>query len=248
MEADGSIYFDPKGGSFLRGPLAMTTAIVLLSGGLDSATAFAVSRSQGKTCHALSFRYGQRHEVEVQAARRVAAALGAASHRVLTLDLGALGGSALTADIPVPKGRTEAEMGAGIPVTYVPARNTLFVAYALAAAEVLVADEIILGVNVLDSSGYPDCRPEWMAAMQEVARLGTRAGVEGRPVRLAAPLIDMTKAEIIATGTKLGVDYRLTHSCYDPRSSGAACGSCDACLLRRRGFEQAGVPDPTWYG
>jgi 7-cyano-7-deazaguanine synthase len=226
----------------------MTTAIVLLSGGLDSATALAVSRAEGKECHALSFRYGQRHEVELAAAARVAAALGAASHRVLGLDLGALGGSALTADIPVPKGRSEAEIGAGIPVTYVPARNTLFVAHALAAAEVLDAGEIVLGVNVLDSSGYPDCRPEWLAAMQEVARLGTRAGVEGRPIRLVAPLIRMTKAEIIRTGAALGVDYGLTHSCYDPRPSGAACGGCDACVLRRKGFEEAGVPDPTRYG
>jgi 7-cyano-7-deazaguanine synthase len=225
----------------------MPAAIVLLSGGLDSATALAVSRAEGKVCHALSFRYGQRHDIELAAAARVAAALGAASHRVLALDLGTLGGSALTADIPVPKGRSEHDMAEGIPPTYVPARNTLFVAYAIAAAEVVQADEIVLGVNVLDSSGYPDCRPAWLSAMQEVARLGTKAGVEGRPVRLVAPLIQMTKAEIIRTGAALGVDYGLTHSCYDPRPSGAACGACDACILRRRGFEQAGVPDPTRY-
>jgi 7-cyano-7-deazaguanine synthase len=226
----------------------MSAAIVLLSGGLDSATALALTRARGDVCHALSFRYGQRHDVELAAAGRVAAALGAASHRVLGLDLGALGGSALTADIPVPKGRTEQEMAGGIPSTYVPARNTLFVAYALAAAEVTGAASIVLGVNVLDSSGYPDCRPEWLAAMQEVARLGTKAGVEGHGVRLEAPLIRMTKAEIIRAGVALGVDYGLTHSCYDPRPSGGACGACDACLLRRRGFEQAGVPDPTRYG
>jgi 7-cyano-7-deazaguanine synthase len=225
----------------------MSAAIVLLSGGLDSATALAVTRAEGKNCHALSFRYGQRHDVELAAAAAVAKALGAASHRVLALDLGALGGSALTADIAVPKDRSDSEMSHGIPVTYVPARNTLFVAYAVAAAEVLGAEEIVLGVNVLDSSGYPDCRPEWLAAMQEVARLGTRAGVEGRPVRLVAPLIRMTKAEIIRAGIALGVDYGLTHSCYDPDAAGAACGGCDACVLRRRGFAQAGVPDPTRY-
>ncbi len=225
----------------------MTQAIVLLSGGLDSATALAIARSQGRVCHALSFRYGQRHEVEIAAARRVAAAVGVASHRILNLDLGAIGGSALTADIPVPKGRSDAEIGGGVPSTYVPARNTVFVAYALAVAEVTGAQEIVLGVNVLDSSGYPDCRPDWMAAMQEVARLGTRAGVEGHGVKLVAPLIIMTKADIIRAGTALGVDYGLTHSCYDPTSDGRACGGCDSCILRRRGFQDAGVPDPTRY-
>jgi 7-cyano-7-deazaguanine synthase len=224
----------------------MVTAIVLLSGGLDSATALALSRAQGRVCHALSFRYGQRHEVELQAAARVAAALGAASHRIVNLDLAAFGGSALTADIPVPKDRSDDEIGGGIPITYVPARNTLFVAYALAAAEVTGAQEIVVGVNVLDASGYPDCRPEWLAAMQEVARLGTKAGVEGHPVRLVAPLIEMSKAEIIRAGTRLGLDYGMTHSCYDPAPVGA-CGHCDACTLRRRGFEAAGVPDPTTY-
>jgi 7-cyano-7-deazaguanine synthase len=229
----------------------MTTAIVLLSGGLDSATALALSRADGRVCHALSFRYGQRHEIELGAAARVAQALGAASHRIVNLDLAAFGGSALTADIPVPKDRSESEIGGGIPVTYVPARNTLFVAYALAAAEVMGAEEIVVGVNVLDASGYPDCRPEWLAAMGEVARLGTKAGVEGRPIRMVAPLIAMSKAEIIRAGTRLHVDYGLTHSCYDPLVSAtgepAACGHCDACLLRRRGFEAAGVPDPTRY-
>src|SRR5215831_13609257 len=222
-------------------------AIVLLSGGLDSATALAMMRAEGRRCHALSFRYGQRHAVELAAAARVAAALGAASHRIIDIDLAAIGGSALTDAIPVPKGRSEPEMSSGIPVTYVPARNTIFVAYAIAVAEVTGSTEIVLGVNVLDSSGYPDCRPEWLAAMQEVARLGTRAGVEGRGPTLRAPLIRMSKAEIIAAGTALGVDYGLTHSCYDPMPDGAACGACDACQLRRRGFEAAGVADPTRY-
>lgn len=222
-------------------------AVVLLSGGLDSATALAIARSRGLHCHALSFRYGQRHAVELAAATRVAAALGAASHRVVDVDLSALGGSALTeTEIAVPKDRPAGEIAHGIPVTYVPARNTLFVAWALAAAEVLGAEEIVLGVNVLDASGYPDCRPEWVAAMQEVARLGTRAGVEGRGVRLTTPLIQMTKAEIIRAGTALGVDYALTHSCYDPQEE-LACGRCDACQLRRKGFLEAGIPDPTRY-
>ena len=222
-------------------------AIVLLSGGLDSATALAMMRAEGRRCHALSFRYGQRHAIELTAASRVAAALGAASHRIIDIDLAAIGGSALTDAIPVPKGRSEPEIASGIPVTYVPARNTIFVAYAVAVAEVTGSTEIVLGVNVLDSSGYPDCRPEWLAAMQEVARLGTKAGVEGRGLTLRAPLIRMSKAEIIAAGAALGVDYGLTHSCYDPTPDGAACGACDACQLRRRGFEAAGVPDPTRY-
>ena len=222
-------------------------AIVLLSGGVDSATALAMTRAAGRRCHALSFRYGQRHAVELEAAARVAKALGAAAHDVIDIDLRAIGGSALTADIEVPKGRNEAEIGHGIPVTYVPARNTIFMAFAIALAEARDASEIVVGVNVLDSSGYPDCRPEWLAAMQEVARLGTRAGVERRPVTMRAPLIKMSKGEIIHAGLKLGVDYALTHSCYDPAPSGAACGACDSCSLRRRGFESAGVPDPTRY-
>jgi len=225
----------------------MGDAIVLLSGGVDSATALAMTRALGWRCHALSFSYGQRHAVELAAAARVAAAIGVVSHRVIDLDLGAIGGSALTAAIPVPKGRSEAEIGAGIPATYVPARNTIFLAYAIAVAEVTGAAEIVVGVNVLDSSGYPDCRPEWLSAMQEVARLGTKAGAEGRPITIRAPLIRMSKAEIVRAGTKLGVDYALTHSCYDPAPDGAACGLCDSCILRRRGFEEAGVPDPTRY-
>jgi 7-cyano-7-deazaguanine synthase len=221
--------------------------IVLLSGGLDSATVLAMCRAQGMLCHALSFHYGQVHAVELQAAARVARALGAASHRVCKIDLGGMGGSALTGQGAVPKDRSDAEMGRGIPTTYVPARNTLFVAHALAVAEILGAERIALGINVLDSSGYPDCRPEWLRAMQEVARLGTRAGVEGRAVELVAPLVGLTKAEIIRAGTALGVDYGLTHSCYDPAPDGAACGGCDSCQLRRRGFQQAGVADPTRY-
>jgi 7-cyano-7-deazaguanine synthase len=225
----------------------MTTAIVLLSGGLDSATALAMSRAEGKTCHALSFRYGQRHDVELVAAARLAKALGAASHRVLTIDVAALRGSSLTGDGEVPKGRADQEIAHGIPSTYVPARNTLFVAHALAMAEALGAEEVVLGINALDYSGYPDCRPEWLAAMQEVARLGTRAGAEGRPIRLVAPLVQMNKADIVRAGMALGLDLGLTHSCYDPKTDGRACGACDSCLLRRRGFEQAGVPDPTRY-
>ena len=225
----------------------MSTAIVLLSGGLDSATALAMSRAEGKICHALSFRYGQRHAVELEAAARVARALGAASHRVLTIDVAALRGSSLTGDGEVPKGRGDDEIAHGIPSTYVPARNTLFVAHALAVAEAVGAGEIVLGINALDYSGYPDCRPEWLAAMQEVARLGTRAGVEGHGIRLLAPLVHMNKADIVRTGAALGLDFSLTHSCYDPKDDGRACGACDSCVLRRRGFEQAGIADPTRY-
>jgi len=223
------------------------SAVVLLSGGLDSATALALTRAAGRTCHALSFRYGQRHAVELDAAKAVASELGAASHRIVDVDLAGIGGSALTDDIAVPKDRTDHEIGTGIPVTYVPARNTIFVATALAVAEVVGAQEIVLGINVLDSSGYPDCRPAWLAAMQEVARLGTRAGVEGHAPRLVAPLVTLSKAEIIRAGLTLGIDYGLTHSCYDPADTGGACGACDACLLRRKGFADAGIPDPTRY-
>ncbi len=222
-------------------------AIVLLSGGLDSATALAMAAAEGRACHALSFDYGQRHAIELIAARRVAKALGAYSYRVVDLNLRGIGGSALTGNMPVPKGRTESEIAEGVPATYVPARNTLFLAYALALAEVTDTDEIVIGVNVLDSSGYPDCRPEFLAAMQKVAELGTAVGSLGRAPVIRAPLLSMTKAEIIRTGMALGVDYSLTHSCYDPAPSGAACRACDACLLRRRGFKAAGVPDPTWY-
>jgi len=207
-----------------------------------------MTRATGRRCHALSFRYGQRHAIELEAAVRVGRALGVASARVIDIDLAGIGGSALTADIAVPKSRSDEAIAAGIPITYVPARNTIFVAYALAVAEITNASEIVVGVNVLDSSGYPDCRPEWLEAMQEVARRGTRAGSEGRETKIIAPLIQMSKVEIIRAGTALGVDYSLTHSCYDPDLSGGACGACDACHLRRKGFEGAGVPDPTRYG
>ena len=221
--------------------------IVLLSGGLDSATVLALCRAEGKTCHALSFRYGQRHHLEIESAGRVARALGAASHRICTIDAGCLSGSALTGQGDIPKGRSEDEIAHGIPSTYVPARNTLFVAHALALAETIGADEIALGINALDYSGYPDCRPEWLVAIQEVARLGTKVGVSGHSIQLIAPLVSMSKADIIRTGARLGLDYGLTMSCYDPSSDGKACGACDSCQLRRRGFEQARVPDPTRY-
>lgn len=218
--------------------------IVLLSGGLDSATVLAMCRAAGKQCHALSFRYGQRHAVELEAAARIAARLGAASHRICSIDVACLAGSSLTGRGEVPKGRSEEVIGQGIPSTYVPARNSLFVAHALALAETIGAEEIALGINALDYSGYPDCRPEWLAAMQEVARLGTKVGISGQPVRLIAPLVAMSKADIIRAGAALGVDFSLTSSCYDPGPRGEACGACDSCTLRRAGFAQAGIPDP----
>lgn len=223
-------------------------AVVLLSGGLDSATALAVARRDGFRCHALSVAYGQRHTVELGAARRVALALGAVEHRVIEVDLRTVGGSALTADLAVPKDRPADEMAQGIPVTYVPARNTVFLALALGYAEVTNAFDIVLGVNAVDYSGYPDCRPEFVAAFEGLANLATKAGVEGRGrFRVHAPLMRLTKADIIRLGHGLGVDYALTHSCYDPAADGAACGRCDSCLLRRAGFEAAGLPDPTRY-
>jgi 7-cyano-7-deazaguanine synthase len=230
----------------------MKRAVVLLSGGLDSATVLAMARADGFACHALSFRYGQRHAVELDAAARVARALGAVEHRVATVDLGWIGGSALTAhDLDVPKDRAVETMGAGdIPITYVPARNALFLCHALAWAEVLGARDLYAGMNALDYSGYPDCRPEFLAAFETMARLGTKAGAEGAAWRVRAPLIALSKAEIIKAGVALGVDYALTHSCYDPivASDGVrACGRCDSCLLRKKGFADAGVPDPTRY-
>ena len=223
-------------------------AVVLLSGGLDSATVVAIAQRDGFVVHALSFAYGQRHTVELDAAARVADVADVREHRVAHIDLGAFGGSALTdLAIEIPKDRDEAAMGDDIPVTYVPARNTIFLSYALAWAEVLGGSDIFIGVNALDYSGYPDCRPEYLAAYQAMARLATRTGVEGAPITIHAPLIDMTKAEIIKTGVALGVDYALTSSCYDPTADGAACGACDACALRRRGFAEAGVDDPTRY-
>jgi 7-cyano-7-deazaguanine synthase len=223
-------------------------AVVLLSGGLDSATALAVAKRDGFRCHALSFAYGQRHAVETAAAGRVAEALGAVEHRVLNLDLRIFGGSALTADIPVPRDRSPESMAEGIPITYVPARNTVFLALALGWAEVLGSFDIYIGVNMIDFSGYPDCRPEFIGAFERLANLATRAGVEKKGTfRVHAPLIRLSKAEIIKLGTSLGVDYGLTHSCYDPAADGAACGRCDSCLLRKAGFEAAGLPDPTRY-
>ena len=223
------------------------SAIVLLSGGLDSSTVLAIAMSQGLRVHALSFRYGQRHALECEAARRVAARAGVAEHRFVDLDPGLFAGSALTSGPPVPKARARGEIGDGIPLTYVPARNILFLSHALAWAESLGAASVWLGVNAIDYSGYPDCRPEFIEAYQRAADLGTRRGVEGRPIVIQTPLIQLTKAEIIQWGHALGVDYSLTQSCYDPDPAGLACGLCEACALRRNGFMDAGVPDPTRY-
>ncbi|HWA98988.1 MAG TPA: 7-cyano-7-deazaguanine synthase QueC [Pirellulales bacterium] len=226
----------------------MPAAVVLLSGGLDSATTAAIARSRGFEVHALSIDYGQRHRFELDAARRVAQSLGIADRRTIGIDLAQFGSSALTADLPVPKHRDEAQMTADIPITYVPARNTVFLSLALGMAETLGAADLFVGVNAVDYSGYPDCRPEYLAAFETLANLATKAGVEGKlRFRIHAPLVHMTKAEIIRTGTQLGVDYSLTHSCYDPSSDGAACGWCDACQLRRRGFAEAGLVDPVRY-
>ena len=223
----------------------MSDAVVLLSGGLDSATTLAVAKRDGHALHALTFRYGQRHTIEVDAARQVASDLGVAGHTILDVDLRAFGASALTADIAVPQDRPPAEMAGGIPVTYVPARNTIFLSFALAYAEVLGARDIYIGVNALDYSGYPDCRPEFIAAFERMANLATRAGVEGTaPVKIRAPLIGMSKADIIRLGTELGVNYAHTTSCYDPSPDGESCGRCDACVLRRKGFAEAGTADP----
>jgi len=219
-------------------------AVILLSGGLDSATVLAMARSEGRECHAISFVYGQRHEIELAASRRVAEAIGAAEHVVFPLDLRVFGASALTADIDVPKDAVDAP---GIPATYVPARNTIFLALALGYAEAREAREIWLGVNSVDYSGYPDCRPEFLDAFQQVMLTGTRSGVEHGEPRLVAPLLNLSKADIIRRGVSLGVDYQLTHSCYDPLPDGRACAHCDSCLLRRRGFAEAGVADPTRY-
>lgn len=220
-------------------------AVVLLSGGLDSATALACARDAGFECRCISVDYGQRHRFELEAARRVSAGMGVADHRVVAIDLRAIGGSALTDAIEVPKG--EGAAAQGIPVTYVPARNLLFLSLAAGFAEVVGARDIFVGVNAVDYSGYPDCRPEFIEAFTHAANAGTRAGVEGRGFRVHTPLIGMTKPEIIRAGVRLGVDYGLTHSCYDPDHSGAACGRCDSCRIRRRGFEEAGVADPTRY-
>ena len=219
-------------------------AIVLLSGGLDSATVLAIAKHEGRECHAISFVYGQRHEIELRAARRVAQSIGVAEHVVFPLDLRVFGGSALTDDIDVPK---DAAGAPGIPITYVPARNTIFLALALGFAEARGAGEIWIGVNAVDYSGYPDCRPEFLEAFQHVILRGTRSGVEHGEPRLVAPLVTLSKAGIIRRGLSLGVDYGLTHSCYDPDAEGRACGHCDSCLLRLRGWEEVGVVDPTVY-
>lgn len=223
-------------------------AVVLLSGGLDSATVVAIARSEGFAVHALSFSYGQRHTFELEAARRVAQSLGVADHRTASIDLRIFGGSALTADIAVPKDRPADAMAHGIPVTYVPARNTIFLSFALAWAEVLGSSDIFVGVNALDYSGYPDCRPEFIRSFETMANLATKAGVEGRQkLAIHAPLISMTKAQIIRAGLDLGVDYSLTSSCYDPGPQGNPCGRCDACQLRLKGFRENGIPDPLPY-
>lgn len=224
-------------------------AVVLVSGGLDSATVLAVARSEGFVPCAISFDYGQRHRFELEAARRVCAAAGVAERVVFRLDLRQFGGSALTAEVAVPKDRSEEEMAGEIPITYVPARNTIFLSIALGWAETLGAQDIFLGVNAVDYSGYPDCRPEFIAAFEEVARLGTKAGVEGTARwTIHAPLISLSKGEIIRLGTRLGVDYSLTHSCYDPDETGRPCGRCDSCRLRLKGFAEAGLADPLEYG
>jgi len=221
--------------------------VVLLSGGLDSTTALAIARSEGYETYAMSFRYGQRHSMELERASRVAEAMGVEKHLIVDFDLRAIGGSALTDQIEVPKERRAAEITSGIPATYVPARNTIFLSFALAWAEVLGAQDIFIGVNALDYSGYPDCRPEYIEAFEKMATLATKAGVEGRlSLEIHTPLIALTKAEIIRTGLKLGVDYSLTHSCYDP-VGGIACGRCDSCLLRLKGFSEAGIRDPLHY-
>jgi 7-cyano-7-deazaguanine synthase len=222
-------------------------AVVLVSGGLDSATALAIAKDQDFNPFAITFRYGQRHGVELRAAELVVAAAGVAEHIEVEIDLRRIGGSALTADIDVPKGRNLNEMSEGIPVTYVPARNTVFLSFALAWAEVLEADDIFVGVNALDYSGYPDCRPEYVESYQAMANRATKRGVEGNQLQIHTPLIDLTKAEIISRGSELGVDYSITRSCYDPSSAGEACGQCDSCRLRLKGFAENGLTDPAPY-
>jgi 7-cyano-7-deazaguanine synthase len=222
-------------------------AVVLLSGGIDSTTCCAIARSEGFDLYALSFDYGQRHRAELEAASRVAKFMSVKEHRLVAIDPAALAGSALTAGAAVPKNRPAAAMASEIPATYVPARNTIFLSYALAYAETIASTDIFIGVNAVDYSGYPDCRPEFIAAFEKMANLATKAGVEGSRLIVHAPLINLTKAQIIRRGIELGVDYGLTHSCYDPSASGLACGACDSCLLRKKGFSEAGVPDPTKY-
>jgi 7-cyano-7-deazaguanine synthase len=223
-------------------------AIVLVSGGIDSSTTLALARQQGYEVYALTYDYGQRHRCELAAARRIVSSLGAAQHVIAAIDLRAFGGSALTSETDVPKGRIEAPQQAEIPITYVPARNTIFLSFALAWCEALGAQDIFIGANAVDYSGYPDCRPEFLGQFERLAQLATKAGIEGKArYRIHAPLIHMSKAEIIRTGCRAGVDFALTHSCYDPQPEGLACGNCDSCLIRRHGFKEAGIPDPTRY-
>jgi 7-cyano-7-deazaguanine synthase len=226
---------------------ATSHAIVLLSGGLDSAVTLAIAQSEGLEPHALSFDYGQRHRVELQAAQRVAAAAGIGDHRIASIDLRVFGGSALTDEIDVPKNRASGRIGAGIPITYVPARNTIFLSYGLACAEVIDARDIFIGVNAIDYSGYPDCRPEFIERFEKLANVATRAGVSGDTFRIRTPLIRLTKSQIVQRGAELGVDFSLTHSCYDPDENGDACGTCDSCQLRLTGFREAGIEDPIRY-
>ena len=225
----------------------MKRAVVLLSGGIDSTTTLAMAIAEGYQVYALSFDYGQRHQIELDTARRIADSLGAKEHRVAKIDRRIFGGSALTDDIDVPRHRSEKEIAHGIPITYVPARNTIFLAYALAWAEVIAASDIFLGVNAIDYSGYPDCRPEFIEAFETLANLGTKAGVECRRFHIHTPLIKFSKADIIRKAVELGVDLSLTHSCYDPSPEGLACGECDSCLLRLKGFREAGIKDPIRY-
>jgi 7-cyano-7-deazaguanine synthase len=226
----------------------MKKAVCLLSGGLDSATCLGVARRDGFECYALSFDYGQRHRVELAAASRVAAYFHAAEHKVAKIDLRVFGASALTAELTVPKHDSVEEIGGGIPITYVPARNTIFLSFAMAWAEVLECSDVFIGVNAIDYSGYPDCRPEFVAAFETMANLATKAGVEGRTrLRIHAPLAELNKAGIVRLGAEVGLDFALTHSCYDPEEGGRSCGQCDSCLLRRRGFSEAGIPDPLPY-
>jgi 7-cyano-7-deazaguanine synthase len=222
-------------------------AVVLLSGGLDSAVTLAIAQAEGLEPHALSFDYGQRHRVELEAARRVAASVGVCDHRVASIDLRVFGGSALTDEIDVPKNRATARIGMGIPITYVPARNTIFLSYGLACAEVIGARDIFIGVNAIDYSGYPDCRPEFIEQFEKLANIATRAGVSGDTFRIRTPLIRLTKSDIVRRGAELGVDFSLTHSCYDPAEDGSACGTCDSCQLRLAGFREAGIADPISY-
>jgi 7-cyano-7-deazaguanine synthase len=225
----------------------MKPAVVLLSGGIDSTTTLAIAIAESYQPYALSFDYGQRHNIETRAARRVAESLGAKEHRVAKIDLRIFGGSALTDEIAVPKQRSQTEIERGIPITYVPARNTIFLAYALAWAEVIPANDIFLGVNAIDYSGYPDCRPEFIEAFENLANIGTKAGLEGRHLNIHTPLIKLSKADIIRKGVELSVDFSLTHSCYDPTPEGLACGECDSCLLRLKGFREARIKDPIRY-